>query len=349
MEQKAKFEELTLEAEQIVESITDFELKELAYQTLTTFYEKKEVYKKAFEYQRKLNELKINRYQQDKEAAISKIQVQFDTEQKERKINFQRLQLEKQELELVQKDQIEELNRTLEKKVKQRTLELERQNKELQQFAFIIAHDLKEPARKIGSFVNLLLRQHQSKFDPKSLELFDFILSNTKRINVQLEDLIGYTSLDTWDEKNKQTVDVERLVYDVLKDLTRMVEESQANIVVNVELENVMVNEKHLYALLKHLIQNSLKFARKDCENKVEITAQKIPGNYLFAVKDSGIGIEVEYQQRIFEIFKRLDQSHSGTGIGLAMCKKIVQLYKGKIWVDSEQGEGSTFFFTIPI
>jgi PAS domain S-box-containing protein len=249
---------------------------------------------------------------------------------------------EKRQLEKV----IRDTNITLERKVRQRTEELERKNKELEQFAYVASHDLQEPLRTIASFVDLLGKQYKSKLDDNADKYMDYILQSSDRMKTLIKDLLDYSRLGR--EKEARQVNCNNIVGEVKADLNRVIRDNQAEVNAE-ELPIIEAYPTELKLLFQNLVSNSIKFRRPDVPPVVEIRASKENGHWKFAFKDNGIGIEQQYLERIFVIFQRLHNrtSYEGSGIGLAHCKKIVELHGGKIWVESEVGVGSTFYFTI--
>lgn len=249
---------------------------------------------------------------------------------------------EKKQLEKV----IRDTNITLERKVRQRTEELERKNKELEQFAYVASHDMQEPLRTTSSFVDLLRKQYKGKLDDTADKYLDYIVQSSDRMKVLIRDLLDYSRLGR--EKEKRRVDCNSIVEQVKADLHKVIRESQAEVRAG-ELPLLDAFPTELKLLFQNLVSNSIKFCRPGVPPVVEINAVRDSGCWEFSFRDNGIGIEPQYLDRIFVIFQRLHNrtDYEGSGIGLAHCKKIVELHEGRIWVNSEPGVGSTFFFTI--
>jgi signal transduction histidine kinase len=242
--------------------------------------------------------------------------------------------------------QIMEANVNLEKKVLQRTAELESKNKELEQFAYVASHDLQEPLRTTTSFVELIRKQYYGKLDTTANKYIDYIIQASDRMKTLIKDLLDYSRIGR--EKKFEQVDCNVILDEVLADLTRVIKENKAEIKAGI-LPVVNGFSTELKLLFQNLISNSIKFRKPETAPVIEITSRKENGHWLFSFSDNGIGIDKQYQQRIFIIFQRLHNRsvYEGSGIGLAHCKKIVELHGGKIWVESKVGEGSTFYFTI--
>lgn len=224
---------------------------------------------------------------------------------------------------------------------------LERSNKDLEQFAYVASHDLQEPLRMISTFTALLKIQFTDKMDDKAREYMDIILDGSKRMSALINDLLNYSRII--DNRSAFiVVDPNRILQEVIKDLSTAILESRA--VINIgELPLMKAHPIQIKQLFQNLIANAIKFRGEECP-VVLISAEKNGKNIIFSIKDNGIGISSVYFQKIFTIFQRLHdrEAYPGTGIGLSICKKIVEHHGGKIWVESEEGKGSTFFFSMP-
>jgi PAS domain S-box-containing protein len=241
---------------------------------------------------------------------------------------------------------IKEMNANLEIKVNERTAELKKINSELEQFAYVASHDLQEPLRTITNYVKLFQNKYKEKIDEDSDIYLNFITEATARMQTLIRDLLEYSRIGH--DKNISEIDCNKLMQDITNDLNQAIKDSGAEI--KSEQLPVIHGYSDLKSLFQNLIMNAIKFQKKDSKPVITITAQGTKKEWLFAVKDNGIGIEKIYQDKIFIIFQKLhtQREYPGTGIGLAQCKKIVELHGGKIWVESEAGQGSTFYFTIP-
>jgi signal transduction histidine kinase len=250
-----------------------------------------------------------------------------------------------EELEKLQK-QIREANATLERKVEQRTFELESKNKELEQFAYVASHDLQEPLRTTSSFVELLRKQYYDKIDGNANRYIDYILQASDRMKTLIKDLLDYSRLGR--EKEMEQADCNVLMREVLADLDKVIKENNTTIQTG-PLPVIKALPTEIKLVFQNLISNSIKFRRQGVLPEIDISAVRKPGYWQFSFTDNGIGIEKQHTERIFIIFQRLHNrsDYEGSGIGLAHCKKVVELHGGKMWVDSEPGKGSTFHFTI--
>lgn len=229
----------------------------------------------------------------------------------------------------------------------EKTEALKKANKELEHFAYVASHDLREPLRKMSSFSQLLAGRYKGKLDEKADKYIWYIVDGAKRMETLIEDLLNYSRLGRTDLA-LETTGAEDLVKQAISDLEEFLTENDTEITFD-DLPIIQVNPVQFEQLIRNLIHNAVKFrgADKPC---VHISALKKDGFWVFSVKDNGIGIDPEQSERIFRIFQRIHtrEEYSGTGIGLAVAKKIVERHGGRIWVESEPGKGSTFYFTIP-
>lgn len=224
--------------------------------------------------------------------------------------------------------------------------ELARSNADLEQFAYAASHDLQEPLRMITSFTDLLARRYHGKLDERADQFLMYIVDGASRMQQLINDLLTYSRVGR--EHNVHPIDCAVVMRQVLNNLQIAIEESGAIVITN-SLPIVHADESHLMRLFQNLVGNAIKFCGAD-PPRIEISATRDEQAWRFAVRDNGIGIDAQYAERIFEIFQRLHtrQEYPGTGIGLAICKKIVERYGGRIWVDTDSKQGSTFLFTIP-
>jgi hypothetical protein len=224
---------------------------------------------------------------------------------------------------------------------------LERANAQLERFSYVAAHHLQEPLRTMTSFAQLLARRYQR--DAETQEYVAFIVQAARQIKHLLRDLLVYTKLDQ-PMVIQKNVDCEVLVQDGLAQFRTAIVETSATITYD-PLPMVNADPGRLDQVFTHLIDNALKFRQEDLPPQIHIAAQKEAGAWRFSIRDNGIGIGIAYRERIFRAFERLhtQEAYAGTGIGLAICKKIVEGHGGQIWMESELGEGTTFYFTIPI
>ncbi len=229
--------------------------------------------------------------------------------------------------------------------------QLVRSNRELKNFAYIVSHDLQEPLRKMKSFSQLLARECQGQFtnNEKALRYLDYIIDAAQRQRNLIQALLNYSRLGKNDSP-KVAIDLGAVVKKVLEDLSLPIAETQATVTM-IDLPTVQASATQMAQLFLNLIGNGIKF-QGDATPRIRIEAKlQQPEEWLISVQDNGIGIKPQYAERIFQIFQRLHSrsEYSGTGIGLAICRKIVEGHGGRIWVASEPGQGSTFYFTLPV
>jgi PAS domain S-box-containing protein len=243
--------------------------------------------------------------------------------------------------------ELEQYRLHLEDLVKQRTDELARSNKDLEQFAYVASHDLQEPLRAVSGFVSLLRNRLKDALDDKTKEYMDFTVDGVARMQTLINGLLEYSRIDTRGKPPEKT-DSGKSLEEALLCLQMSIKESGAKIIAD-KLPIVHIDPVQLSQLFQNLISNAIKF-HSELLPEIHISASRLNNAWRFAVKDNGIGIEPQYVERIFLIFQRLHtrKKYAGTGIGLSLCKKIVERHGGKIWVESEPGHGSTFYFTIP-
>lgn len=237
----------------------------------------------------------------------------------------------------------------MEEELLRKTGELERSNEELEHFAYVASHDLQEPLRMVSSYLNLISRRYRDRLDSDADEFISFAVDGSERMRRMINDLLVYSRAGTR-KKEPGPVSVESVLRQSLSNLEVAIKDSGAE-VTHDPLPEVMGDELQLVQLFQNLIGNAIKFAREGERPMVHVSARQGRGSWTFSIKDNGIGIEPEYLDRIFQIFQRLHEvgKYPGTGIGLAVCKKIAERHGGQIWVESAPGQGTTFFFTIPI
>ncbi len=218
----------------------------------------------------------------------------------------------------------------------------------LQQFSQLAAHDLKGPIRILGNFSQLLLKRYREILDEEGRDYLQFIHDSATHLNLVLTDMIHYADVAS-KPLHFDVFDFQQLIRQVKTRMAPLLEQHGAVL----EFENppklIHGSRKYLRLLFLHLIENAIKFAKPGIPPHIRITCHRTPEHHIFAVQDNGIGIAPAYQDKIFELFKRLDPASNrpGSGVGLAICKKIVERHGGKMWVESKEGEGSTFYFSL--
>jgi signal transduction histidine kinase len=224
---------------------------------------------------------------------------------------------------------------------------LARSNEDLERFAFVASHDLQEPLRMMTVYSQLLVKEYPNGTDPQIDTYVERVVGGARRMRELLADLLAYTEIAAANDDQSESVDLNIVLEKVTQNLRVSMEETGAVLTTDL-LPAVTAHESHLVSLLQNLIANAIKY-RSDEPPRIHISVERRDQRLRFSIKDNGMGIEEQYHSRIFMAFKRLHGKNiPGTGIGLAICQRIVERYGGQIWVESELGSGSTFFFTLP-
>jgi PAS domain S-box-containing protein len=234
-----------------------------------------------------------------------------------------------------------------EEKMKITLDELKRSNIELERFAYVSSHDLQEPLRMVTLYSQLLERRYKDSLDSDADDFIEYIIDNAKRMKQLIDDLLEYSRV-TSQAKEFENVDLEKILDIVLTNLSVFITENNAKVIYE-PLPTVYADKNQMLQVFQNLITNAIKF-RGDKSPEINISAQRGQTEWIFSVSDNGIGIKPEHQKQIFDVFKRLHtrDEYPGTGIGLSIVQKIITHHDGRIWVESEPGKGSTFYFTIP-
>ncbi|WKN40416.1 ATP-binding protein [Tunicatimonas pelagia] len=245
---------------------------------------------------------------------------------------------------------LSKLNNELKSEIKRRQevqSALERSNAELERFAYVASHDLQEPLRAVSNFSMLLKKRYADKIDERADKYIRFIVDGTSRMQTLIDDILAYSRLE---RKGNHFVEIDthKMIQEVKSNLSTAIQETDAKIK-HQNLPTVVGDQSQLRQLFQNLIGNALKYRHHDVSPEIYVGYEEQEECWLFSVADNGIGIEKEFFDRIFVIFQRLHSAreYTGTGIGLAICQRISEMHQGKIWVESEFGEGSTFYFTI--
>ena len=233
-----------------------------------------------------------------------------------------------------------------EQKLKETVKSLKLSNEELEQFAYVASHDLQEPLRSVASFTQLLQKRYKDKLDKDANEFIQFAVDGATKMQHLIKDLLMFSRVGTRG-KHFAEIDMNLVLKEVLDSLSMAIKETSAEVTYN-HLPTIVGDDSQMMQLLQNLVANAIKFHGDD-PPRIHVTGKKKANEWVFSVKDNGIGIDSNYFDKIFIIFQRLHKAgeYKGTGIGLAVCKKIAQRHSGKIWVTSKPGKGSTFYFTI--
>lgn len=245
-------------------------------------------------------------------------------------------------------DELQNYSEQLEHKVEERTVALQRSNEELRHYAYVASHDLQEPLRMVISYLELIEKRFPDKLDTEGREFIDFAVEGALRMKSLINDLLMYSRLET--RSHNFTWIATQEVLDKTKQMLRIaIDESEAKITHD-ELPQIVADEELILQIFQNLIANAIKYRSKR-QPEIHIGATCKDRLWIFSVRDNGIGIEQKFLDRIFIMFQRLHtrEKYPGTGIGLAICKKAVELHDGRIWAESEYGQGTTFYFTIPL
>jgi signal transduction histidine kinase len=239
-------------------------------------------------------------------------------------------------------------NKQAEAKLRASNAKLLTKNKELEQFAYIASHDLQEPLLTINNFSTLFADEYGNRVDDEGKMYLKYITGSATRMSQLVKGLMEYSRVGR--EPELTDVNCKELVNNVVQDLTVTIGKTQASIQYN-GLPTLKGYETELRLLFQNLLSNAIKFSKKEESPVVKINSIRQNGHWLFTIEDNGIGVEEKYKEKIFNIFQRVHRRevYEGTGIGLAHCRKIVDLHGGKIWVESEINKGSIFYFTIPV
>jgi signal transduction histidine kinase len=339
------------------------DLKKESAMALSTIYAQANNFAKAYYFENIASLLRDSLYNEAQSKGITELQFKYDTEKSEKEI--QTLRLKQTESFLIfgaifliciilvslyvihlrgrnnkalflKNAQIEDQNKLLIEK-----------NVALEQFAYAAAHDLKEPLRNIGSFANLLQRRYKSQFDESAQEYLNFIISGAKRMNDLLIGLLNFSAL-TNQRADSEEVKLEEIIEIVKANLKTAIEDKNAKINVPNSLPSIPMHHLHLVQLFQNLISNALKF--NDAQPVIQLASEETEKETLITIADNGIGMDKAYESKVFRLFHRLDRNknYEGSGVGLSICKNIVEKYGGRIWYESELGKGTTFFISIP-
>jgi len=252
--------------------------------------------------------------------------------------------------ELLQNEQaLRELTQQLEQKVAERTADLQRKNRELETFAYSVSHDLKAPLRGIDGYSRLLLEDHAQSLNEEGREFLHAIRRGATQMAQLIDALLTYSRLERR-SLSISRLEIQPLIQNLLNEFRLEIEKRGAQVIVNLPFEVVDHDYQSLYQALQNLLENALKFSANRSHPRIEIGGEEHPHSHILWVRDNGIGFDMQYHDRLFEIFQRLNhnEDYPGTGVGLAIVRKAMERIGGRVWAISAPGEGATFYLEIP-
>lgn len=356
------------------------EFVEACYKILAESYSHLAQYDKAFTFSEKYIKLHDSLFSKTMQKRMAEMETRFETEKKEAENAYLKVQTAQQQNIIQQRtylawaigailllvgvlawvffrnsQRVKVLNQSLEKIVDDRTKALQvsnqklvEKNNELKSFAYIASHDMKEPIRNISVFASLAERNVKDHADPETLELFESIKSNTVHMHTLVQDVLAFSTLAD-KQIQTETIDLNVVMNKVVFSLDQLIKDKRATIQY-ANLPTLRSSRAQLFLILKNLVENGVKYNESD-KPTVEVCYENSDGMHHLSVRDNGIGIPADYHEKVFEIFKRLHnrEKYQGTGIGLAICKKIINRLGGRIEVESEMGKGTIFHCFIPV
>jgi hypothetical protein len=247
-------------------------------------------------------------------------------------------------------EKIRQNSNELEKRVDERTKELKSKNKELETFTYTVSHDLKAPLRGISGYATLLMEDYSNQLDDEARRYLDNLVNSSERMSQLIEDLLAYSRVERREIK-KSTVNLNEMVDKITTEYQHGLLAENLQFKKEIEYDTVFTDQEALSQALRNLIDNAVKFTRERQNPQIWIRSEQLEDHCLISVEDNGIGFDMKYYDKIFEIFQRLhlSEDYPGTGVGLAVVRKAVERLGGKIWAVSTPGEGSTFFMELPL
>ncbi len=358
-----KAEQAFLSSLQLAESHDYKKLIQSNNTQLYQIYKQQAKHQKALEHLSTATTVKDYLINEDKSKRIAEMQFRFDVEKSEREIQLLKLQQNRLLLAgsslifafvLIFLAYIIKLrgknNRTLlhkNEEIQAQNVKLKESNEVLNQFAYVAAHDLKEPLRNIGSFINLIQKKYGRQFNQEANEYMGFVTDSVKKLNNLLTDLLEYSRI-SGQEAKKEVSNLNEVLERVLRQMRESIRQKNVLIHYPEQLPSIQIDKNHLAHLLRHLISNAIKFT--DQQPQITINAKRVKDKVLISIRDNGIGIDKAFGSKIFNLFHQLDKQHhyDSTGMGLSICKNIVEKYDGNIWFESSNGNGTTFFISMP-
>jgi signal transduction histidine kinase len=307
------------------------------YLLLSKAYKVSGDFEKSLNFHESYHALQAELHQEMRKRQTLELEIRYDLKEKENEIKLLKTDMELQRVELEYANEIAEQSELL-KQV----------NEEIKQFTYAVSHDLKEPLRMIGSFTGLISRKLKKVEDESVHEYMGFVTDGVVRMTAMLNGMLDYARVGKNSYQNT-TVNLMQTISDVILTLRVSIQENNANITFD-EMPIIETNKILINQLFQNLIGNAIKFRKKDIAPNIHVSGKDEKDQFVFTIKDNGIGIATDKKLKVFDLFTRLHtkEEYEGTGIGLAMCKKIIQILHGDIWLESEFGVGTTFYFTIP-
>lgn len=307
------------------------------YRLLSNAYKALEQYKEALEYHELFHELQHQLHQEMRKKQTLDLEIRYETKEKEQQIKLLTTGMELQKLELKHT-----------RKVAQQNELIKQANQEIKQFTYAVSHDLKEPLRMIGSFTKIIGRKVSKQGDEKLDEYMNYVHEGVQRMEEMLSGMLNYARIGKYSGLQDE-IDLNRTIADVLLNLRVRVAESQAEVSYEY-LPSIKTNKTLIAQLFQNLVGNAIKFSKEGVQPIVNIFSIDEEERVVIAVQDNGIGIPEKHQEEVFGLFSRLHtrDKYEGSGIGLAMCKKIIQILQGEIWLESQENVGTTFYIAIP-
>lgn len=329
--------EKALESLPICEKVKNNKTLTRVYFLLYQIYKEFNKHQEALYYHELYHGLKTDFLKEMRKRQTLELGISYEIKEKEQQIKLLKTGMELQQLELMHTNKIKEQN-----------LIIQQVNEEVKQFAYAVSHDLKEPLRMIGSFTKLIDRKVKKLNDDSIDEYVKYVTEGVGRMEAMLNGLVEYARLGKHSDL-EVVVDLSQLIQDVLLNLRVRIQESNAEVNFGI-LPTIKTNKTLISQVFQNLIGNAIKFRKVDVTPIVNINVEENDSQFIFSIKDNGIGIPEKMQSKIFDLFSRLhtQEQYEGSGIGLAMCKKIIQILQGEIWIESEVESGTTFYFSIP-
>jgi signal transduction histidine kinase len=326
-----------LESLELCKNVKNNKTLTRVYLLLSKVYKVFANYKDALYYYELYHDLKTTFLQEMRKKRTLDLEINYEIKEKEQQIKLLKAGMELQQLELMHTTKIKEQN-----------IIIQQVNEEVKQFAYAVSHDLKEPLRMIGSFTKIVSRKVKNLNDDSIDESIKYVVEGVGRMEAMLHGLVEYARLGKHSNL-EVVVDSSQLIEDVLLNLRVRVQENNAEIRFGI-FPTIKTNKMLISQVFQNLIGNALKFRKADVAPIININVEENESQFIFSVKDNGIGIPAKLQSKIYDIFSRLhtQEQYEGSGIGLAICKKIIQILQGEIWLESEVGSGTTFYFSIP-